>query len=272
MSCNHYRWAWAQPLKGNRLLVLLNLAERANEDGQCYPSIARITQDTGLNRKTVIAALQDLEAAGLICKRKETGTSTRYLLNLTSQGEPVPETVPVPKSAPVPETGRGRPKNGTATSPENGTQNPPLNPPLNPEEGTAAKSASDPPAITPPPSSAKPRKRSRPKDFAISDAVRRWAEHKGYADLEAHFENFTEKADARGYQYVDWDAALRTAIREDWAGLRSQPPYRTPRGATRHGTHQPPVSAVERCRQSADDWHRAKQQAVIVDLGEYRTA
>lgn len=272
MSSHNYRWAWSQPLPATRLLVLLNLVERANDAAQCYPSVARIGQDTGLNRKTVIGALADLEAAGLIQKSRQAGTSTRYVLNLQSQAAPVPKTVPVPETAPVPKTGRGSPETGSGTHPDFGTQNPPLNPPITPHEGTGAKSPTDPPAISPPPSSAKPRKRSRPKDFAISDSVRRWAAHKGYADLEAHFENFCEKADARGYQYVDWDAALKTAIREDWAGLRGPQPYRTHPGPPRHATHQPPVSAVERARQSADDWLRARQQGNVIELNEYRTA
>ena len=272
MSCNHYRWAWTQPLKGNRLLVLLNLCERADDAGQCYPSVARIGQDTGLNRKTVINALADLEAAGLIQKHRQTGSSTRYQLNGQTQAQPVPKTGPVPKTVPVPKTGRGSAEIGTGTSTVLGTQNPAVNPPITPHEGTGAKSPTDPPAFSPPPSSAKPRKRSRPKEFAISDSVRRWAAQKGYADLEAHFENFCEKADARGYQYVDWDAALKTAIREDWAGIRSPGPYRNHRGDSRHATHQRPLSAVERVSQTASDWLQDRQQRTVIDIDEYRTA
>ena len=59
-----------------------------------------------------------------------------------------------------------------------------------------------------------------PENFTISSKVRQWAEIKGYNNLEAHFENFIEQAEAKGYMYASWDAALRKAIREDWAGLK----------------------------------------------------
>jgi len=96
MSSQDYRWAWAQPLKGTQKLVLLNLVERANNEGECYPSIARIAKDTGTDRKTVMAALNALSEAGLITKQQQTGNSTRYLINTQAQAEPVPKTVPVP--------------------------------------------------------------------------------------------------------------------------------------------------------------------------------
>lgn len=69
---------------------------------------------------------------------------------------------------------------------------------------------------------AHPRKRKvgLPSDFAVSDAVREWACKNHYGDLEQHLESFKDKATARGYQYADWDAAFRNAIRDDWAGLR----------------------------------------------------
>jgi hypothetical protein len=74
------------------------------------------------------------------------------------------------------------------------------------------------------PSPAAPRPRTLestlPADFEISESVKVWAEGKGFTDLEAHLEAFKDKAAAKGYRYVDWDAAFKNAIREDWAGLR----------------------------------------------------
>jgi hypothetical protein len=60
-----------------------------------------------------------------------------------------------------------------------------------------------------------------PDDFAISDKVREWYAKQAYTEsLEQHFEHFCDKARQNGYVYADWDAALRNAIRSDWAGLR----------------------------------------------------
>lgn len=68
----------------------------------------------------------------------------------------------------------------------------------------------------------KPRAHARelPPDFGISDRVKAWALAKGYAaSLQSRFEHFVSACRAKGYRYVDWDEALMTAIRKDWAGL-----------------------------------------------------
>ena len=69
--------------------------------------------------------------------------------------------------------------------------------------------------------SKKLQKTSLPSDFAISDEVITWATKHGYDRLEEHFESFCDRAIAKNYQYVNWDAAFKTAIREDWGKIRS---------------------------------------------------
>lgn len=59
-----------------------------------------------------------------------------------------------------------------------------------------------------------------PDDFGISDQVRTWAEKNGFARLEEHLESFRDYAQSRGKKYIDWDAAFRRAIREDWGKIR----------------------------------------------------
>jgi hypothetical protein len=59
-----------------------------------------------------------------------------------------------------------------------------------------------------------------PADFAITPELQAWADQKGYGDLTAHLDCFKDKAQAKGYQYTDWNAAFRNAVRDDWAGLR----------------------------------------------------
>lgn len=67
-----------------------------------------------------------------------------------------------------------------------------------------------------------------PDDFGISERVRRWAAENGHQRLGEHLDSFKRKVAARGYRYVDWDAAFMEAIREDWAKLGSLP---APHGA-----------------------------------------
>lgn len=76
---------------------------------------------------------------------------------------------------------------------------------------------SPPPAATRTPS----RKTACPAGLAITAELQAWATAHGYVeDLTLHLDHFRDKATAKGYQYSDWDAALRNAIRDDWAGLR----------------------------------------------------
>lgn len=86
------------------------------------------------------------------------------------------------------------------------------------------------------------RKTPIPEDFGISDEVRAWAEGKGFDRLEEHLESFRAKALANGYQYVNWDAAFRNAIQDDWAGLRKRvaSPGSAPRGGAETQQQQAP--------------------------------
>jgi hypothetical protein len=84
-----------------------------------------------------------------------------------------------------------------------------------------------PPAAPAPPPVAKPKKAKPaqtliPDDFCISERVRKWAERKGYGQLEDHLEAFIRKCKAKAYQNASWDDAFMEAIREDWAKLRGK--------------------------------------------------
>lgn len=63
------------------------------------------------------------------------------------------------------------------------------------------------------------RKTPLPVGFTLSDSVRSWAAEHGHTRLQERFDHFVGSAAAKGYTYVDWDQALRNAIRDDWAKL-----------------------------------------------------
>ena len=264
MSLKAHTWAISQKLPPSRKLVLLMLAHHADDEGCCFPGIATLCAETGHYRETVTDAIKKLEDDGLIEVTRIKGRGSRYQLNM---GLSTDQTVKADHAAKADHTTRQKPRTTTR-------QKPPLtyqeNLPSNlPGESTAVTAAPT-PAIDPPAPTPKPRKRSLPADFAISDAVRRWAEAKGFTDLDAHFEHFCGKAEANGYQYANWDAALRNAIRDDWAGLRRPNSHRNHSGGRRHEAYQRPLSAVERCRESAEEWARKRQEGNIIDLHEYR--
>lgn len=58
-----------------------------------------------------------------------------------------------------------------------------------------------------------------PKDFSVSDRVKKWADKNGYIHLDKHLESFIDRCKANNYKYTDWDSAFMTAIRDNWARL-----------------------------------------------------
>jgi DNA-binding MarR family transcriptional regulator len=61
-------WAWQMPLKGNEKLVLLALADHANDEGKCWPKVTSIAEKCGLDRTTVIAQLKKLHELNIFSK------------------------------------------------------------------------------------------------------------------------------------------------------------------------------------------------------------
>jgi len=59
-----------------------------------------------------------------------------------------------------------------------------------------------------------------PKDFEISESVRKWAAEHGYNRLEERLDHFKDWAISKAAKYSDWDAAFRNAIKGDWAKLQ----------------------------------------------------
>lgn len=117
MSLDATRWAWQQAIPPTRKLVLLALADRADEDHKCYPSIARLVKDTGLHRQTIMEAIKDLEESCLIVAFRKNGTGTAYQLI------GVPDRHQYEKPDRSEKAYRTSTKNRTATSTKNRTEN-----------------------------------------------------------------------------------------------------------------------------------------------------
>lgn len=92
------------------------------------------------------------------------------------------------------------PPGDIAVSPE-----PSVNPHPTPKEGALARGVGAGPL---------------PGNFDISEDVQTWAKSHGIDRLRDHLEAFKLKALAKGYLNVDWDAAFKRAVMEDWAKLR----------------------------------------------------
>ncbi|BBB29358.1 helix-turn-helix domain-containing protein [Neptunomonas japonica] len=164
MSRTATDWAWSLSIKPASLkLLLLSMADRADEGHCCYPSIARLVKDTGLNKKTIQSGILKLVEMGILedtgerkgptqrvrvfclegiksgrtnydakSKDPKNGNIKKQLdssSNDTENGN-VPEIGNVPKNGTLNDT-----ENGVLNDPENGVQNHPLEPPI---ESTAA--------------------------------------------------------------------------------------------------------------------------------------
>jgi hypothetical protein len=91
MSFQAMSWAIGLKLPAREKFVLLMLANYASNDkGDCYPSLARLAEDTGMVNNTVIAAIQRLEEMGALAvqRRKVDGVNLPnvYRLNLAWGG------------------------------------------------------------------------------------------------------------------------------------------------------------------------------------------
>lgn len=86
---------------GNRRLVLLALADRANDKMMCWPGVEDIAERCKLKRRGVQAILAELEAAGEIAReyRRGTGPSATTVYHLSIK--PVHDDAPVHADARV---------------------------------------------------------------------------------------------------------------------------------------------------------------------------
>ena len=74
-------WAWdCRGLTPAQRLVLLALAEHADEAGGCWPSLSRLAARAELDRRTVTRSLAALEARGLIHRARSRPQRTLYSL------------------------------------------------------------------------------------------------------------------------------------------------------------------------------------------------
>lgn len=88
MSLDATVWAWRVELpqikggskKPMKRLVLLSLADRAGEDHCCYPSVSRLSKDTGMDRKTIFKVIAELIEDGLIEDSGKREGSTKQVI------------------------------------------------------------------------------------------------------------------------------------------------------------------------------------------------
>lgn len=132
MSVEATIWAWSlskQQVSSLEKLVLLSLADRANEKMECFPSAKRLTNDCNTNIKTIYIALDSLCKKNVIKKTGEMKGRTKSvpvykLLNVQKREYKSTPENGSSKNEAHPKTGEvAHPKTGELSTPENGSLN-----------------------------------------------------------------------------------------------------------------------------------------------------
>ena len=90
MSIAALNWAWSQECpNAPSKLVLLALADKANEEGECWPGMDTVAAMAGVSQRQVSTHLGRLEQAGLVVRKRRRSSLGRlgrnvYHLNMTS--------------------------------------------------------------------------------------------------------------------------------------------------------------------------------------------
>lgn len=93
-------------ISSTQKLVMLALADWANDDGLCWPSIDRLAQKTGMAGRSVQRIIRDLEQVGLVKRDEVVGKGNRYwiLTPLTDCHPRHSVTPPLTECHPTPDT------------------------------------------------------------------------------------------------------------------------------------------------------------------------
>lgn len=159
-------WAWEQKLPPSPKLVLMALADAADDAGECWPRLKTVAAKCCTSERTVQRVLKEFEAAGLLAvTRRFTAdgrqTSNGYRLSLA----PYPD-----KLSPSPSSCRGEGDSGVTgrvtqlCHPGGDAAMSPLEPPLN----TPREPSQQPPGVSPSPTLAFPERLARTDEAAIA--------------------------------------------------------------------------------------------------------
>ncbi|EAA8821873.1 helix-turn-helix domain-containing protein [Salmonella enterica subsp. enterica serovar Tennessee] len=187
-----------------RKLVLIKLADNANDNGECWPSYQHIADHCECSKSAVKEHISALIKLGLMTKENRVGvnngkgnTSNVYRLHLTSTPVPPKSTGGSPKSTPVP---------------------PESTPPV-PPAGTRTSHSFEP---VKEPLDNKKKLSSMPEGFSPSASHQKMAEEYGIS-LQEEFDKFTDHHISKGSKFIDWNRALNTWLRNAKGFQKSRP-------------------------------------------------
>lgn len=81
MSIKAINWAWDQPLAPAPKLILMALADDADDDGFCWPSLARISSKCRVSTRTIQRAIREFTVCKLLIMNNRFSTNGRQTSN-----------------------------------------------------------------------------------------------------------------------------------------------------------------------------------------------
>lgn len=72
---------WETALEPTDKLVILALADCANDEGLCWPSIATVARKSGVSERSVQRAIRKAEGAGILTRTEVKGKGCKYVLH-----------------------------------------------------------------------------------------------------------------------------------------------------------------------------------------------
>ncbi|EHW9168484.1 helix-turn-helix domain-containing protein [Salmonella enterica] len=181
-----------------RKLVLIKLADNANDNGECWPSYQHIADQCEVSRSTVKSHIRALEDMGLLkreFRRKgELNQSNVFYLTLDNAQQIQPES----GGAGAARGGAGAARGGAGADLGGGA-------------GAAPRTYhSFEPVKEPLERKKKPS--SMPEGFSPSASHQKMAEEFGIS-LQDEFDKFTDHHLSKGSKFIDWSRALNTWLR-----------------------------------------------------------
>ncbi|WDW56770.1 helix-turn-helix domain-containing protein [Salmonella enterica subsp. enterica serovar Uganda] len=173
-----------------RKLVLIKLADNANDEGECWPSYQHIADQCEVSRSTVKSHIRALEDMGLLkreFRRKgELNQSNVFYLTLDNAQQIPPES----GGAGADRGGAGADRCGAGAAPRTYHSFEPVKEPLE----------------------RKKKPSSMPEGFSPSASHQKMAEEFGIS-LQDEFDKFTDHHLSKGSKFIDWNRALNTWLR-----------------------------------------------------------
>lgn len=204
MSTRVMAECWPIKTEPSRKAVLVSLADQANDDGVCWPSVGTIAERTCLDERTVQRAIQALQDEGHLTIQMRPGRSTVYRLH------PRHRVTPNPRHGDTPTPGTVSPTPGTVSPhPRHGdTQN---------RKGTIKEPSERGDA----PVGATSDRGSRIPDGFPTEAEVEWARAERTdldpVKLAEKFRDFWKSVPGQRGRKADWPATWRVFVRNEFA-------------------------------------------------------